>query len=148
MTRFTSVATTVAALLLLVGSAGPAASREMTDCRMTFDLEGWSIFYKHAKGDGRITCTNGQAANVRIVTHGGGPTFGTERVINGRGTFSAVEDISDLYGGYAEAAVHAGAGGSADARVLMKGNVSLTLAGTGQGINLGIAFGSFRIQPK
>ena len=42
----------------------------------------------------------------------------------------------------------AGAGGSVDARVLVKGNVNLSLAGTGQGINLGIAFGSFRIVPR
>ena len=31
-------------------------------------------------------------------------------------------------------------------RVMMKGNVNLS--GTGQGINLGIAFGSFRIEPR
>jgi hypothetical protein len=30
----------------------------------------------------------------------------------------------------------------------VKGNVSLTLAGKGQGINVGIAFGAFRIQPN
>lgn len=145
MIRFTAAAAAAWLALLL---AGPASSAELIDCKLNFDLVGWSILYKQGKGDGRVTCSNGQSANVRIVTHGGGPTLGTERVIDGRGTFSAVEDISEVYGGYAEAAVHAGAGRSADARVMMKGNVNLTIAATGQGISLGLAFGSFSIQPK
>ena len=33
-------------------------------------------------------------------------------------------------------------------RVMMKGDVNLSLSGTGQGINLGIAFGRFRIEPR
>ena len=31
-----------------------------TRCRMTFDLKGWSVFYKRAKGTGVIRCDNGQ----------------------------------------------------------------------------------------
>ena len=145
MTRMTASIAAAAAALLMVA---PAASAGMISCKLKFDLEGWSILYKYGKGSGRITCSNGQAADVRIVTHGGGATLGTHKVIGGSGKFSGVLDIKDLYGGYAEADVHAGAGGAATARVLIKSNVNLTLAGTGQGINLGIAFGSFRIQPK
>ena len=87
-------------------------------------------------------------ADVSIVTHGGGVTFGTHKVIDGKGIFSAVRDISDLYGGYAEASAHAGAGAAVDARAMMKGNVNLSLSGTGQGINVGLAFGRFGIKPK
>ena len=144
MRRTASIATVWATLLL----AWPAISAEMIKCKIEYDLEGWSILYKYSAGTGRISCSNGQAADVRIVTHGGGPSLGTHKVIDGTGTFSAVADISELYGGYAEALAHAGAGGAAGARVAMKGNVSLTLAGRGQGISLGLAFGSFRIQPK
>lgn len=145
MARITaSIAAAAAALLM----TAPVASAAMTSCRLKFDLEGWSIFYKYAKGSGRITCSNGQAADVKIVTHGGGPSLGNIKVIEGKGKFSSVTDIKDLYGGYAEADVHAGAGGAATARVMMKSNVNLSIAATGQGINLGIAFGSFRIEPK
>jgi hypothetical protein len=134
-----------AALLAL---PGPAVSAEMTQCHLSYDLEGWSIVYKTSRGQGRITCKNGQSADVKIVTHGGGATLGRIRVVDGGGSFSSVEDISDLYGSYAEAMVHAGVGAAADARVMMKGNVNLSLSGTGQGINLGLAFGSFRIEPR
>jgi hypothetical protein len=145
MIRTVLRATFVCAGLVL---ASPAGSAELIKCRLSYSLEGWSFFYKHARGDGRITCSNRTASEVRIVAHGGGPTIGTQRVTDGKGVFSAVRDIEELYGTYAEADAHAGAGGSVDARVLVKGNVSLSLAGTGQGVNIGVAFGSFRIVPR
>ena len=146
MIRLSASTAALCATLLLLAS--PATSDEMIKCKMKYDLEGWSIIYKYSAGSGRITCSNGQAADVHIVTHGGGPTLGTHKVIGGTGTFSAVADIGELFGGYAEAGAHAGAGGAVDSRVIVKGNVNLTLAGTGQGISLGIAFGSFRIEPR
>lgn len=128
--------------------AAPAESAELIKCRLSYSLEGWSFIYKHARGTGRITCSNGTTSQVRIVTQGGGPTIGSQRVTDGKGVFSAVRDIEELYGTYAEADAHAGAGGSVDARVLVKGNVSLSLRGTGQGLNIGVAFGSFQIAPR
>ena len=128
--------------------AMPAGSAEMTKCRLKYHVKGWSFIYKYTQGSGRITCSNGQSANVRITTNGGGPTVGTHKVIDGKGVFSQVHDISDLYGTYAEIDAHAGAGGAADARAMLKGNVNLSLAGLGQGINLGIALGAFNIAPQ
>src|SRR5262245_42222201 len=128
--------------------AAPAESAELIKCRLRYDLEGWSFIYKQARGTGRITCSNSATAQVRIVAHGGGPTFGTQRVTDGKGVFSAVRDIGELYGAYAEVDAHAGAGGAVDARVLVKGNVNLSLAGKGQGVSIGVAFGSFRIDPR
>ena len=145
MLRSTGIFAAAFAALIL---AAPPASAEMTKCRLTYDLEGWSVIYKYSSGTGRISCSNGQTADVKIVTHGGGVSFGTQRVIAGSGSFSSVHDISDLYGGYAEVVAHAGAGGSADARAMMRRSVNLSLAGTGQGINLGFAFGSFSIRPR
>ena len=145
MGRFLAIALSMTACVLL---AGPAASAQLTKCKISYDLKGWSVFYKTSKGTGRITCTNGQSANVGLRAHGGGLTFGKFEVTGGKGTFSSVRDIADLYGTYVEATAHAGAGGSADARVMAKGEVSLSLAGTGQGVNLGIAFGGFTIQPR
>ena len=140
--------TRLAAACSVVLLVQPASSAELVKCSMNYELKGWSVFYKTSRGSGRITCSNGQTADVNIVTHGGGVTFGTTEVIDGKGSFSSVRDISDLYGTYAEADAHAGAGRSADARAMMKGNVNLSLSGTGQGINLGFAFGRFGIEPK
>jgi hypothetical protein len=146
MRRFLTIALSMTACGVLM--AGPVASAQLTKCQLSYNLEGWSVFYKTSKGAGHITCTNGQSANVSLRAHGGGLTFGKFKVIDGHGTFSGVQDVADLYGTYAEAAAHAGAGGSTDARVMTKGEVSLSLTGKGQGVNLGVGFGGFTIRPR
>jgi len=145
MRRFLAIALSMTACVLL---AGPVASAQLTKCKISYDLKGWSVFYKTSKGAGHITCANGQSADVGLSAHGGGVTLGTFKVIGGKGTFSSVRDIADLYGTYVEVTAHAGAGGSTDARAMAKGEVSLSLAGTGQGVNLGVAFGGFTIKPR
>ncbi|HJO24607.1 MAG: hypothetical protein QF890_03310 [Myxococcota bacterium] len=145
MLRFVSRLLAICALLVF-GGVAPALA--VTKCQMTYQLKGWSAFYKTSRGTGHVSCTNGQEANVDIVTHGGGFSFGASNVVGGKGTFSQVEDISSVYGSYGEAIAHAGAGGSVDARVVTKGNVSLSLSGKGRGVNLGFAFGSFRVTPR
>ena len=114
-------------------------------CTMEFSIKGWSAFYKTAKGEGTISCDNGQRAEVKIRTKGGGLTFGKSEIVDGKGTFSGVRDISECFGAYAEAEAHAGAVKSTTARALTKGEVSLALAGKGGGVDLGISFGKFTI---
>lgn len=121
------------------------AEKNMTKCKMQFNLRGWSAIYQTASGTGAITCDNGQSANVKIDTKGGGLTAGKSR-IEGTGTFSEVSDIAELFGAYAKAEAHAGIVKSAGAQVITKGEVSLALAGTGRGVDLGIAFGKFTIK--
>jgi hypothetical protein len=145
MRRFPAIALAITTGLFL---AGPVASAQLAKCQISYDLKGWSVFYNTSKGKGRITCSNGQSANVGLSARGGGVTFGRFEVTGGTGTFSSVRDIAELYGTYVEATAHAGAGGSTDARVMSKGEVSLSLAGTGRGVNLGVAFGGFTIQPR
>lgn len=117
-----------------------------TDCEIVFSLKGWSAFYKTAKGTGVITCDNGQKANVKISTKGGGITFGKSEIKDAVGEFSEVDDISDLFGGYGQAEAHAGAGKSSKAAVVTKGDISLAFAGTGKGVDVGFAFGNFWIE--
>jgi hypothetical protein len=137
-------ATACAALL----GAAPAYAAGGTDCELTFELSGWSVFYKTASGNGRVNCDNGQSMPVHIETRGGGLTFGKTRIEDGRGEFSGVADISEVLGTYVTAEAHAGAVNSAKAQVMTKGEVSLALAGTGRGWSLGVAFGKFVISPR
>jgi hypothetical protein len=123
------------------------ASAKMTKCRMTYSLKGWSLIYKTSTGTGQIRCSNGQRASVRITTHGGGLSVGTSEVVDGRGVFSQVRRIDELFGGYAEVDAHAGAGAASDARTMMSRRANLSLVGTGHGISLGVALGSFSIHP-
>jgi len=133
----------------LVGSfiffAGSAHAANV-DCKMRFTLSGWSAFYKRADGTGTITCNNGQSMNVSLHARGGGLSFGKSTIRNGTGEFSGVQHTDELFGTYATAEAHAGAVKSSKAQVMTKGEVSLALAGTGEGWDLGIAFGKFVIK--
>jgi hypothetical protein len=130
-------------MFLIGGLAQPAFAK--TSCTLTFSVSGWSAIYKTAKGTGTIKCDNGASAPVTISTTGGGLTFGKSKVVDGHGTFSPVADIAEVFGSYATAEVHAGAGKSSDAQVLTKGTVSLALAGKGTGVDVGWDFGKFTI---
>lgn len=134
------------ASLLAFGLAMPPAQARETKCHMTFNLAGWSAFYKTAKGTGTVRCENGQTMNVKLRAKGGGLTFGKTKVKNGIGAFTGVHDIKDVLGHYGSAEAHAGADKSASAQALTKGDVSLALSGKGQGWNLGVAFGAFIIE--
>jgi hypothetical protein len=117
-----------------------------TKCSMSFTLRGWSAIYETAKGTATITCDNGQSASAVLDMKGGGITVG-KSTIKGTGTFTGVSDISEVFGPYAKAEAHAGVVKSAGAQVLTKGEVSLALAGTGKGVDLGISFGRLSIRP-
>ena len=91
---------------LLAGA--PARAGEIS-CKMTFQLSGWSVFYKTAKGSGTVTCSNGQSMHVRLRAKGGGLTFGKTRISDGIGKFTGVNSIGDVLGHYANAEAHAGA---------------------------------------
>jgi hypothetical protein len=114
---------------------------------MSFQLSGWSVFYKTASGSGTVRCSNGQSLHVKLRAKGGGLTFGKTRITDGIGKFSGISNVREVLGHYANAEAHAGAEDkAADAQVLTKGNVSLALSGKGSGWNLGVAFGAFIIE--
>ena len=133
--------------ILLVAVAAPAASAT-TKCTMRYTLKEWSAFYKKADGGGTISCDNGQVANVRITARGGGLSAGKGEIRDGKGTFSEVADIKELFGTYAAAEASAGAVKNAAASVVTKGEITLGLEGKGTGWELGIAFGKFTITRK
>jgi hypothetical protein len=56
--------------------------------------------------------------------------------------------VDDVFGNYAQAEAHAGLGKSGNAGVLTKGNVSLALAGNGEGVDLGIDVSKFTITKR
>ncbi len=142
-------------LVLALAAMTPAlahddADGEKTDigCSMKFNLKGWSAFYKTAKGTGTVTCDNGQSAEVAIKVKGGGLTVGKSEIADGKGSFSEVHDISEVFGAYASVEAHAGAVKSSSATALTKGEISLAISGVGRGWDLGVSFGRFVIKPK
>jgi hypothetical protein len=134
------------ALTLGVGIGEAAEGDRPTKCLMKFNLKGWSAIYETMSGTGTITCNNGQSSKVKLRVKGGGFTAGVSR-LHGKGEFSEVYSIRELYGAYARGGAHAGAGGSASAQVVTKGPISLALEATGKGVDLGVSVGNFRITP-
>ena len=137
------------ALLLAAAAVAPSAhAAGNIDCELRFNLSGWSIFYKTATGNGTITCDNGASIPVKIRAKGGGLTVGKSTVSDGRGKFTGAYSVNDLIGTYGGAEVHAGASRSSNAQVVTKGDISLALAGTGRGWDLGVGFGKFVIERR
>src|SRR6185295_17864070 len=86
-----------ACLWASVASAGP------TKCTLKFDLKEWAAVYESAKGTGKITCDNGQSAPVTIESKGGGLEVGKFKISDGRGSFTEVSGIDELFGRYVAA---------------------------------------------
>ena len=149
MLKSRSLVSVVFAAALMIPPAQLTAGEEksgMIDCQMKFTLKGWSAFYKTASGKGSVTCSNGQKAEVTLSVKGGGITFGKSSIDEGDGRFSDLKDIEEIFGGYAAAEAHAGAGTSKQASVYTKGEVSLAITGTGRGVNVGFDFGKLTIE--
>ena len=139
---------TILLAAMLAAAAPSARAIGPVDCKLHFNMSGWSAFYKTMSGSGTISCDNGQSMAVDIRSKGGGITFGKTRIENGVGEFSGVRDIHDIPGTYGAAEAHAGAGKSAHAQVVTKGDISLALSGKGEGWDLGVAFGNFIISAR
>jgi len=115
------------------------------DCKLHYDLTGWSLVYKHTSGRGVVRCNNGQSMDVRVSAKAVGVTAGKWRIDRGVGRFSDVHDIHEVLGRYLQASANAGLAKSGEAQVLSKGPVQLALAGGGEGVNLCVDIGAFTI---
>jgi len=129
----------------LLAATTVASAAANTTCRLKYSLSGWSAVYEKANGRGRVTCDNGQSANVNIALTGAGAIAGKTKIDDGTGRFSAVQNIDEVFGDYAAAEAAGGAVKAGEAQVLTKGPVSLALAGKGRGWALGVAGAKFSI---
>ena len=125
----------------------PASGGEIA-CKLDYSITGWSAIYKHSRGAGTVHCSNGQTMSVKISAKGVGLTAGKWRIDNGNGRFAGVNNINEVLGKYAHGEASAGAVKSVSSQVLTKGNVSLALAGHGEGVNLGVDIGQFKISRR
>ena len=137
-------------LACALGSAAVTPARAAgadLECKLRYSLSGWSLIYKHTTGTGVVSCDNGKSMPVRVTAKALGLTAGKWHIDNGQGKFTNVHNIHDVLGGYAQASANAGLAKSGEAQVLSKGEVSLALSGAGEGVNLGVDIGQFKIEP-
>ncbi|HEX4826319.1 MAG TPA: hypothetical protein VFV19_18610 [Candidatus Polarisedimenticolaceae bacterium] len=139
---------TTASFLFVLAPAAWSADAPKKDCDMTYSLKGWSAMYKTAKGEGSITCSNGETAQVAISVKGGGVTFGKTEIYNGKAEISGVHSMNDIYGSYAMGSAHAGVVKAGQVAVMTKGTVSIALSGAGEGMDVGIDFSDFKIEKR
>jgi hypothetical protein len=137
----TPAAVALAAVLLLA----PPARADDLKCSMKFSLQGWSVFYKTAQGQGTVTCSDGSSLAVQLSSKGGGLTVGKSSIDDGYGEFAGVHAINDVLGDYAAGNAQAGAVKSNGVTALTKGEVSLQLKGSGRGFDLGVDLSRFTI---
>jgi hypothetical protein len=142
--NFSVLAASLVCAMAMTTSTAAFAEGDI-DCKMDYSITGWSAIYKHSSGSGVVHCNNGQTMRVRIKAQGVGLTAGKWRIDDGNGRFSDVTDISQVLGKYAHGEAHAGVVKSVSSQVLTKGNVSLALAGHGEGVDLGVDIGQFKI---
>jgi hypothetical protein len=120
----------------------------LTQCRMNFELRGWSFIYRNSNGTGTVTCANGQSAAVRLTLHAAGLTAGKFDILNGEGRFSEVKDISEIFGTYVVASGHAGATKAVSGWAMTKGEISLAIGGGGRDWTLGADVGGFTLKRR
>lgn len=131
---------------LATGMPSPAhAAPANLDCKLKYNLTGWSLIYKHTTGTGVVRCADGSSMRVHVQAKALGLTAGKWKIDHGTGSFSDVHRISEVLGDYVQASANAGVVKSGEAQVLTKGPVSLALAGDGRGVNIGVDIGKFTI---
>lgn len=133
------------ALALAVGAGMAAAADRDLSCTLKFTSRQWSAVYSSAEGEGTVSCDNGTSMPVTISAKGVGLTAGKWKITDGTGKFTRVTAIEDVLGSYLAVSGDAGAAKAGTAQALTKGNVSLALAGKGEGFDLGIAVSQFKI---
>lgn len=134
----------LAATLWVAAASASAAERELS-CTLEFSTQEWSALYASTVGEGTVTCSDGATLPVAIRANGIGITAGKWKITQGTGRFTRVADIDDVLGHYVALSGDIGVVSSGTARMLTKGRVSLALTGTGEGFDLGVAIGDFRI---
>ena len=136
-----------AAVMAQTQSPEVVAQTQSTEvsCEMAFTMKGWSAIVSKAEGEGVVTCDNGQSEAVVLNITGGGLTFGKTTIDEGKGVFSHVADIADVFGAYAQAEASAGAVEAVSAQAMTKGDVSLAITTEGRGWSLGVSGAKFSI---
>jgi hypothetical protein len=148
VTKHATPLLTALAVALGLSCAPRALAADDLECRLAYKIDGWSLIYKQATGTGTVTCKNGKTLPVKITARALGLTAGKWEINDGKGRFSDVHDIDEVLGAYAQAEANAGVVKSGSAQVLTKGTVSLALAGTGEGVNLGVDIGRFELSRR
>ena len=145
--KSTAIVFSLLVLLLSLGAAPASAGHDKIKCELSFTMTEWAAVYAHAVGTGTVHCDNGSVIPVDISSKGGGLTAG-KFTVEGEGKFGGVETVNDIFGKYLTAEGNAGLVKAGQAALLTKGDVSLAIAGKGEGWNIGLSLGQVTIERR
>ena len=134
------------ALAAAMASMSAQPAEKDLRCHLTFATSEWSALYASAEGKGTVECEDGTSMPVAISARGAGITAGKWQITDGKGVISRVASIEEVPGNYLAVSGDIGMVKAGTARVLTKGKVSLALAGTGKGFDIGVAVTRFSIK--
>ena len=121
----------------------PSPLKAATQCELQFDMAG------RAKGEGKITCDNGQTSPVLVLTDNSWGTLFQKTQIKTAGHFSKAGDIAELFGRYVD--FHGSDNAVSEAPntiTIWKRNISLAFSGQRDAWNSKAPLGAFQIVPK
>lgn len=121
---------------------------EKLECRISFSSDEWSAAYARMVGQGVVSCNDGSSQPVWLWAEGVGVTAGMWKITDGKGRFHNVVRIDDVLGEYISLSGDIGISKAVTARILSKGEVTLSLTGKGEGFDVGIAINKVKITAK
>lgn len=133
------------AAALSVSLPARTAEREVS-CTLKFSSTQWSALYEHAQGAGTVTCDDGKKMEVDIAAKGLGLTAGKWKINHATGKFTHVSGIREVLGSYAALSANVGLVKAGTLQALTNGKVSLVLAGSGDGFDVGLTISQFKIE--
>jgi len=123
----------------------PFSSAQAEKCTLSYTMTGWAAFFKSYKGEGTVSCPSGLSAKVNISYTGGGITFGSYEITEGKGTLFNIKSADDIYSSAFAIDGDAGFGKAIEGRWTARGSRSLVVSGKGRGYNVGWSMGNFKI---
>lgn len=139
------VAILALAAALSVSIPARTAEREVA-CTLKFSATQWSALYEQAEGAGTITCDDGTKMDVDIIAKGLGLTAGKWKISHATGKFTRVSGLREVLGTYAALSANVGLVKAGTVQALTNGKVSLVLAGSGDGFDVGLTISQFKIE--
>lgn len=123
-----------------------AAAQSLLECKITFKIKIHAELQETGKGTGAITCDNGETTPVVIKTAGSWIAVHKSRWVEGEGTFSKVDDLQKLFGGYTPTRIDRIQEGPSPPNVVWHKDISLTFGGPEE-YKLNYTQGRFKISP-
>ncbi|MDP2600725.1 MAG: hypothetical protein Q8P84_08360 [Deltaproteobacteria bacterium] len=121
-------------------------SLHAVECKITFKMKIHAELLETGKGTGTITCDNGQNVPVIVTSAGSWIAVHKSRWIEGEGTFSKVDALKKLFGGYTPTRIDQIQQGPSPPGVLWHKDISLTFGGKDED-RLNYTRGRFKILP-